>query len=162
MVWADYLIILVVLVSALIGVWRGFIREAFSLGTWVLAFWVSLFFSHPFAGLLQDVISEPSLRLGVAYLSLFIMTLLVGALVNHLASSLVKVTGLGGMDRMLGVIFGLARGVVVVVILVILAGLTPMPGDSWWKHSFFIEYFEVLAIWSQGILPDDIAAYFRY
>ena len=162
MVWADYLILLIILVSALIGVWRGFVREAFSLGTWILAFWVSLFFSHPFAGLLQGAITEPSLRLGVAYLSLFIMTLLVGALVNHLASSLVKVTGLTGMDRTLGVFFGIARGLVLVVILVMLAGLTPMPGDSWWKDAFFIEYFEGLAVWSQDLLPDDIAAYFRY
>ena len=162
MVWVDYLVLFIIAISALIGLWRGFVKEAFSLASWILAFWVSLFFSHPFASLLESLIEEPSLRMGVAYIVLFILTLLVGAIVSRMVGGLVKLSGLTGLDRTLGVGFGLLRGVVVMIVLVLLAGLTPIPAETWWEDSFFLSFFEELAIWSKDILADDIAALFSY
>ena len=160
MVWVDILILVILAVSALISLWRGFIKEAFSLANWFLAFWIALTFARPLASLLRDFITEPSMQMGVAFVGLFVATLIVGAILSHIASSFVKMSGLGGMDKFLGVIFGLLRGVILVVILVMLASLTPMTQDSWWRESFLLEYFQDLAGFVRDFLPDDVAAFF--
>ena len=77
-------------------------------------------------------------------------------------SSLVEKTGLTGTDRSLGIIFGLVRGVAIVTLLVLIAGATPMPEDSWWQSSLLLEHFEKMAIWLQTLLPADIAEYIHF
>ncbi|MCK5640531.1 MAG: CvpA family protein [Gammaproteobacteria bacterium] len=160
--WADIVILLIILISMLISIWRGFTREALSLGGWVVAFWLALTFSGKLAGLLTSFISMPSVRVIVSFVFLFVITLLLASWANYLISNLVKRTGLTGADRVFGVVFGALRGCVVVVILVLLAGLTPVPQDPWWDKSFFIEHFQDAAIWVRAILPDDVAQYIRY
>lgn len=160
--WADYSILAVIGVSVLISIWRGFTREAFSLAGWVLAFWVALGFSHSLEGVLQPYIEVPSLRLSVSFISLFLVTLLLAALVNHLAVELVQKTGLSGTDRMVGIFFGIARGAVVVLALVIVAGLTALPRDAWWGDSALLPYFEETAIWVRQYLPADLAEHLQY
>ena len=98
------------------------------------------------------------MRIFAAFITLFIVTLILGALVNHLIAQVVEKTGLTGTDRALGIIFGLIRGVAIVTLLVLLAGATPMPNDLWWQNSLLIEYFEKLAIWLQQWLPADLAS----
>ena len=83
----------------------------------------------------------------VSFTILFVMTLIITALLNRLAGQLVTRTGLSGTDRMIGMIFGIARGVVVVSVLVLLAGLTTMPQDPWWHESVLIDVFHKLALW---------------
>lgn len=162
MVWVDYAILIIIFLSALISVWRGFVREALSLAAWVLAFWVAFTFHQHLASFFTDYINQPSLRLISAFAILFVVTLIIAAIVNNLAGQLVKKTGLTGTDRSLGVIFGIARGVVIVAILVLLAGLTPLPADPWWQDSAFIVHFQKMAIWLKSFLPADIAANFKY
>ena len=87
------------------------------------------------------------------------MTLLLSALVNNLIAAIVEKTGLSGTDRMLGVLFGLLRGVAIVTLLVLLAAATPMPNDAWWQNAVLIEHFEKLAIWVRQFLPDGLAQY---
>jgi len=162
MVWVDYAIIIILTLSALISVLRGFVKEALSLAAWVLAFWVAFTFHQNLATVFADYISTPSLRLISAFALLFVVTLIIAALVNNLVSQIVKKTGLTGTDRMLGVIFGIARGTVIVAILVLMAGLTQLPADPWWHDSIFIKHFQEVAIWLKGFLPEDIAANFKY
>jgi membrane protein required for colicin V production len=162
MTWFDYLIIAVIAISALISLWRGFIREAFSLIVWVLAFWVALTFFHLLATYLVGLVETPSLRLGLAFGLLLLATLLVGGLVNLLVVQLIQKTGLSGTDRVIGVVFGIARGVLLICILVWAAGLTPLPNDPWWKESQLVPYFQELALWLRDQLPADIADRFRY
>ncbi len=162
MIWADLLILAIVAISAVISIWRGFVREAVSLATWVLAFWLGMGFARGLADLLVNLISQPSVRMGVAFALLFFTTLLLGALVNHLAVTLVKRTGLGGTDRVLGILFGVVRGLVVVLVLVFMAALTPMPQDSWWRESLFLVYFQGAAVFVRDLLPNDVAAYFVF
>lgn len=162
MLWVDILIIAIIALSAVISLIRGFVQEALSLATWIAAFALAWFFFRPLSVQLEPWIDVPSIRLGVAYGAILLLVLIVGALVNLLMKSLVESTGLSGTDRLIGIFFGVARGVVVVAILVLLAGLTPFPHDGWWHDSQLIPYFEQIALWMKTYLPDDIAANFSY
>ena len=159
---ADYVILGLVGLSATVSLLRGFVREALSLAGWVLAFWVALTFTRDVAAILPPSISVPSARLAVGFLALFFGTLLAAALVNFLAAQLVERTGLSGSDRLLGVVFGVARGAVIVAILVLLAGFTALPQDPWWRASALLPHFQQMALWTRGFLPPDIAAQIRY
>ncbi len=160
-IWVDYLIAGIILASALISLFRGFIREALSLLAWVLAFWVGWAFFRDLA-LHLYWIEIPSFRYGIAFFSLFLATLVVGALINFLAGRLLVKAGLSGADRLLGILFGAARGALLVAVLVLAAGLTPLPQDPWWRQSELLPYFNGLASWLHGLLPADVAARFRY
>ncbi len=159
--WADYAIVGIVAVSALISLWRGFVREALSLAAWIAAFWVALAFSERLAGALAAHIATPSVRLAVAFGILFLGTLLVGGLINWGAGRLVDRTGLTGTDRVMGMLFGVARGVAVVAVLVLLAGLTPLPDDPWWRESALLPHFVRLALWLRELLPPEVASSIR-
>jgi membrane protein required for colicin V production len=162
MIWIDYTIIGLVFISSIIGLLRGFIKEAFSLIIWMLAIWTGLTFSREFSVFLEGFISYPSARIAAAFAILFIVTLILGALISYLLGELVKKTGLTGSDRFAGMIFGIARGLVVVSIVVMLAGLTPLPEDSWWKESVLIPPFQSLAVWLREHTPSSLAGYVNY
>ena len=91
-----------------------------------------------------------------------IVTLVIGGLVNYLIIQLVERTGMSGTDRLIGMVFGAARGVLLVAVLVLLAGLTPMPEEGWWLQSSLVGYFEELAFWLRDLLPPEISGRFRY
>jgi membrane protein required for colicin V production len=93
---------------------------------------------------------------------LLLSTLLLAAIANFLLNKLVQATGLTGTDRMFGVLFGIARGVAIVTILILLAGMTPMPQDSWWQNSKLLGYFQGLALWARSFMPSDITGYIRF
>ena len=158
----DIVIVALLLVSTLISLVRGFVREAFSLAVWVLAFWVSWSFFRDLEVPLREWIGSPTARLGIAFALLMIATLAVGGLVNFLIIQLVERTGMSGTDRLIGMVFGAARGVLLVAVLVLLAGLTPLPEESWWMESALVGYFEELAFWLRGLLPPEMADSFRY
>jgi membrane protein required for colicin V production len=155
MVWVDFFIVALVIISALISLMRGFVKEALSLATWIMAFWVSLTFVDALDALLANRIETPSVRMLVAFFSLFIVTLIIGAMINHFVGLAVKKTGLGGTDRMIGVLFGVARGVLVVAALVLLGILTEVNQDPWWENSTFIPVLEPVAYWLASFLPAD-------
>lgn len=161
MIWVDYVIIGIICLSSLVSLMRGFMREAFSLAAWILAFWISWTFFRDLS-LHLEWITVPSVRLGAAFAILFLITLILGALVNYLVGQLVDKTGLTGTDRMVGVLFGAARGAVLVAVVVLLAGLTPFPNDPWWQQSQLINYFQDLALWLRDLLPPDIATKFSF
>jgi membrane protein required for colicin V production len=162
MVWVDYVIPGIIVLSALFSLMRGFVREALSLIGWVTAFWLALRYANPLAELFLSSITIPSLRIITAFIILFVLTLMLAALVNHLAGHLVKRTGLTGTDRAVGIVFGIARGGVVVSILVLLAGLTSLPQDPWWGESMMIGHFETFAVWLQTTVAPEINGTFFY
>jgi len=133
--WLDGILLAVIVISALISLVRGFVREVLSLVVWVAAFWVSVRYTEALAAYAQPYLASPTLRLIAAFAVLFIATLLVGALLNYMASVLVLKTGLSGTDRALGVVFGGLRGLLIVALLVLLAGLSAVPRESWWQRS---------------------------
>ena len=149
-------------ISAVIGLFRGFVREAFSLVTWAVAFWVGLNFSRAFSVYLQSVIELPSARMAAAFVVLFLLTLILGSLFGYLLAQLVTKTGLTGSDRFAGLLFGIGRGIVVVAVLVLLAGLTPLPSDPWWRESALIQPFQSVALWLRDQLPTGVAGRIDY
>lgn len=156
--WVDLVIIGVILVSALVSLARGFVREALSLAAWVAAFWVAIRYAATWEGVFAEQVATPSLRLGLAFFVLFLAVLIAGAILNFLVGQLVDRTGLSGTDRVLGMVFGAGRGIAVVALLVLFAGLTPLPKDAWWRESQLLPHFQVLALWLRDFLPADIAS----
>ena len=133
-----------------------------TLATWVMAFWVAIGFSDKLEPMLHGMIDSPNVRLVVAFAILFLLTLIAGAIVNYLISQLVHKTGMGGTDRMLGVIFGIGRGIVVVGVLVLLGGIPPLSQEIWWQESTLIGHFQEMAIWMRDFLPPDMARNFVF
>lgn len=127
MSWPDYAILGLIVISLLVGLLRGFMREALSLVVWFAAFWVAFSFTNGVAEWLGEGISQPSVRMAIGFIGLFLVTLLVGGLVVYLVGELVDKTGLSGTDRLLGAVFGALRGLVLVAALLLLAGFTPIP-----------------------------------
>jgi membrane protein required for colicin V production len=162
MVVADFIVLGIIVLSVVVSLTRGFVKEAMSLAGWLLALWISMTFSSGMAELFGDSIKDPTLRLLAAFICLFVLSLIVGAIINFFASQFVQRAGLTGIDRTIGGVFGLLRGVLLVTIIVMLLGLTTLPTESWWDESFFMFRFEVIATWLKDLLPDDIARYFKY
>jgi membrane protein required for colicin V production len=160
----DFAILAIILLSALISLVRGFVREAMSLVGWVAAIWISITFAGGFSelGIVKSSITDVTLRLMVSFLALFVMTLIVSGVINFFSVKLVQRTGLTGTDRFLGVVFGFIRGALLVIVLVLLAGLTPMPKESWWDDSFLLFRFEAVAVWLSDFLPSSIAGKLSY
>lgn len=162
MIGVDYAILGILLISSFISLVRGFVKEALSLAGWILAFWISLSFAVPLSKLLEASMEDPTLRLILAFVALFVLTLVVSAVINFFASRLVQRTGLTGTDRFLGVIFGFLRGGLLVSVLVLLAGLTTLPKEAWWDDSFLLFRFQAIAMWIRELLPADVAASFNF
>ena len=161
-VWVDYTIAGIIVISALAGFLRGFIKEAFALLTWVVAFWVGINYSHDVSVLFQKYINYPSARIALGFAVLFLTTLILGSLLSYLLAQLVQKTGLTGSDRLLGMGFGLFRGAFLVALLIMLAGFTPLPEDPWWKQSRLIPPFQNLALWLKDRIPPNMADYIKY
>lgn len=156
MAYADYIIFAIVALSVLVGAIRGFIKEVFSLAVWAAAFLVSFQYSGILAQQLEGHIELPSVRTALAFTGLFLFVLLIGGLLTFLVGKLVEKTGLSGTDRLFGGVFGGVRGVVLVIALILIAGLTPVPRDPWWQQSRSIQSLMPLAEWSAQYLPDYI------
>ncbi|MWP49964.1 MULTISPECIES: CvpA family protein [unclassified Gilliamella] len=145
--WVDFTIIGVIVFSALISVIRGFVREALSLISWILAFFISSRFYSYITDYLTYFDSE-MIRIAVAIVILFISTLLVCTIVSYVISQLVQKTGLSSVDRTLGSCFGVLRGVLVVAaILFLLDTFTPLSQSPYWTQSLLIPHFHFIIRW---------------
>ena len=150
--WADWTIVAIVGVSCVLSLLRGFVKEALSLVSWIAATFVAIAFHERLAAIFARWIETPSIRTVLAYIALFVMTLLVGAIIGWLLQQFIEGAGLGWFDRLLGMGFGAARGLLIVLALVILLpmALPEMRGDSWWYRSEFIRHFESCETWARG------------
>ncbi|MGH8427959.1 MAG: CvpA family protein [Gammaproteobacteria bacterium] len=151
--WADYVIVAIVVVSALLGLIRGFVREALSLAGWIGGFVVAAIFVEPGAHLIAPWVHDAQLRVVLAFAGLFALTLIFGLILAHVAGSLVERTGLGPVDRGFGLFFGIVRGYVFVAVLVVLASFTQVPKQPWWQQSKLIPYAQPVAAWIAQHLP---------
>ena len=149
MIWVDWLILGVIGISAIISAVRGFIKEALSLLIWIVAVVVAGIFYEDFAPYLVHLIETPSLRAAAAWLTLFVLVLIFGALVNYMLGKMVEVTGLSGTDRFFGAVFGVIRGLILImVILIFLPDILPVDQDPWWNQSVLIPQFLRFEEWA--------------
>lgn len=153
----DYAFIAVIIISTLFSLLRGFVKEAISLGTWIIAMWVSTTFASNLSNFMPDSIENPAFKMGLAFIALFVATLILGVMVNLLLNQVINKTGLSSVDRALGTVFGLARGVLIVTVFVMLASLTSIQEQEFWKDAELVERFQSLASWLQVYLPDNIS-----
>lgn len=152
--WVDAVILGVVVISSMISLNRGFVKEALSLLTWIIAGVIAWMFGGSLAHHFQPYIDTPSVRVIAACGVLFVMTLLIGALINYLLNQLIRATGLTGTDRLLGMVFGAARGLLLVVVSVGLLSLAPVEHDAWWQQSTLLPHFLLIADWSKSLILD--------
>jgi len=162
LVWVDYVIVGIVALSIVAGLLRGFLKEVISLVAWIAAFFVAFMFVEDGATYLTKYVGIPQVRIVLAFGILFLCTLLVGGLINLIVAQLIEKTGLTGTDRLLGLVFGLVKGGAIVTVLVLLAGLTPLPQNPWWKQSVLLPRFQQAAVWLRGRLPPAIAENFKF
>ena len=153
MTQADILILAVIAISSAFGVWRGFVKEILSLLSWIAALLVSRVYSESLAGMLGSLIDNPSVRYVTAFSILFVITIMLGTALNHFMSKLLVVTGLKTLDRLLGAVFGVARGTVIVLVVLFVLNVF-VSGAEWWQQSTLIPYGMVLIEESKIFIGD--------
>ena len=141
----DYLLLAMLLASALVGILRGLIREAMSLATWVVALWSAARFDAQVAPLFSNTLHDPLWQLWASRLALFVGVLFTGSVLAWVVGYLVRRSVITGTDRTLGMLFGLARGVVLAGILVLALELGGFAAEPWWRESKLIPYAAAVA-----------------
>lgn len=160
MSWLDYAALGVLALSTAWGVWRGLVREVISLAGWILAFLAANLFAPPLAEALP--IAQPDLRVIVAFVAIFIVTLTLATLAALLLSRALKAAGLAGLDRTLGGLFGVARALLIALAFALVAGLTSLPQHPVWKGSVTGPMLGRTAIQLKPWLPPALAQRLRY
>jgi membrane protein required for colicin V production len=153
----DLVAALVVVISIAFSIWRGFVREVLALASWILSFWLARLFAAVVAGWLPGSWTHQGLRIAIGFVCVMTVSILVLSMVSLLIVHLVKVAGLRSPDRMLGALFGLLRGVLILVILVLLGGMTSEPREPYWRNALLAPPLEKMASVAKLWLPEDIA-----
>lgn len=156
--WVDFAILGIVALSAVISVIRGFVRETVSLMVWIAAFWAALRYGPDLAGWLSTYIETVSVRMVAAFVTLFLAVFIVGSLISYFLSKAVRHIGLGSADRVLGVMFGVARGALVIVLVLMVVGLTPLTDSTAWRDSLLIDYLSPYIVEWQRWWPGEMRA----
>jgi len=152
----DYVLMGVVALSVIISFFRGLLREAISLVTWFLAFFIALKFSPDVSSLFHNMIHSDTVRHILAVLLLFFAVLIIGMILNKLAHTLVSVSGLGLFDRLLGFIFGTARGLLFVVIILLVIQASSYQKSDWMQQSQLAPCFRPYVAWFQTMMPNEM------
>lgn len=151
MIWTDWVIVGIIALSGVLSLKRGFLREAMSLITWVVAFILARLFSGVLSSHIAPFLPDPAASLMLAFAILFVLTLLCGSLIQMLVTALVRATGLSATDRLLGVGFGVVRGGLVIIVTVALLRMTPVAANDWWQSSTLIPHFVLLEGWTKDM-----------
>lgn len=162
MTWLDIGVLAVIVISLAWGIWRGLVREVLSLAGWVIAFLVANLLAAPLAGMLPASVPRPEWHVLAAFVAIFLLTLTLATLAAVQLSKLVKKVGLGGLDRTLGGLFGVARGWLIALAFALLAGLTRLPLHPVWKESFIGPSLTRAALYLKTWLPPAFADRLRY
>lgn len=146
----DWVIVVVLALSVLISLWRGFAREALSLVGWVVAFLVANLFVSQLASVLDGLINNLTGRYVASYVILFVAALMACSFLAIVVSKLIRVTGLSVLDRLLGTVFGLARGLIIILVTVfVVRALLPPRDIQWLAQSQFMPHLDLLSQWAQ-------------
>ncbi len=152
----DILIIVFFVISVMIGIYRGFVREVLSVGSWVLAALVAYRFGETVSTYIKPYINQEPLDLAIAYVVVFLAALIALSVLSHIIGQVFSSSGMSGIDRVLGSVFGVLRAAVIVAILILVGRFMAMDGQQWWLDSGFLDSFEPLVNWLKSLLPADI------
>lgn len=158
----DWVVVCIVGLSTLFAFFRGVIRELVALIAWVVGLVCALLFMPVVGAALPDVFGHPAIRYVIAFALILFAALLIGALVAWPMSRAVRAAGLGFVDRFLGSIFGLVRGVALMLAFVFVAGLTPLPQTSWWQRAALVPPLVAGVYAMRSHLPPEIASRLDY
>jgi membrane protein required for colicin V production len=161
MILTDYLIIAGILISAVAGAMRGFLREAVAFGAWIIALFVAWHFADLIEPYLGGLLADPEVRPWAARVIIVALVLLLGALVGALLAHFVRLSIFSGMDRLLGLAFGILRGFVLLGVFVILGQLLRLPAEPWWRNSLMIPYGESVANGLRSLVGEPHVAHGR-
>ncbi len=152
---ADLIILAVLGISGIVSLMRGFVKEAISLVVWIAAFTIAVSMSPKLSLLLVSTVSTESLRMILSFILLFFGTLIVGGLVSRLLASLLKASGLSGTDRLLGMVFGVLRGsIIVLTCLIVIVPYLSVDDQPWWRESVLIPQFLMMEDWALVTFSD--------
>lgn len=158
----DFGVLGIVALSALLGLVRGAVKEMLSLLAWVIAYLAAKMFADTATRWLPSQLNNPALRHAAGFVLVFVVVMVLAMLLSMLLSASLKAIGLGMLDRLLGMVFGTLRGLAIVLILVLLAGITSLPQTGLWRLSLFAPYLVKLAVMVQPWLPDDFVKHIQF
>ncbi len=158
----DYFVLAVMAVSLLVGVARGVVSEILALVAWVAAFIAARLWAVPVGNLLLADLPDPLWRQLAGFVGVFVLVLIGFALLRWVTTLLLKAVGLRPLDRAVGALFGVVRGMLVLLILVLLAGLTPLPQQQWWRQATFAPPLETGVLAVKPSLPPELAKRIQY
>ncbi len=158
----DYAVLGIVAASLVLGLWRGVVSEILALAAWVVAFVVARMFAADVAPVFGKLLPDATLRYVAGFATVCLAVLVVFSIGRLVARLLMKAVGLGWADRTLGAVFGIGRGVVVALLLVLIGGLTPLPKEAWWREATLAPPLETAVIAGKPWLPADLAKRIRY
>lgn len=162
MTFFDYFVLAVMAISLLVGVTRGVVSEILALVAWVAAFIAARIWAVPLGNLLLADLPDPLWRQLAGFVGVFAAVLIGFALLRWVTTLLLKAVGLRPLDRMVGALFGVVRGMLVLLILVLLAGLTPLPQQQWWRQATFAPPLETGVLAVKPWLPPELAKRIQY
>ena len=158
----DYVVIGVVLISLLLGLWRGVVTEVVALAAWGIGIFAGLEYGKVSGQMLYGSLADPTMRTLAGCATVFIGILLAMAVIGMAVRSMVKALGLSLSDRLLGAIFGLVRGLLMILVLVGLGGMTGAPQQLWWKGAILAAPLETAVMATKPWLPEDLAKRIRF
>ena len=158
----DLIVVLVLVLTVVRGLMLGMVDTLFSLAAWVLAFMLGKWGALMVAPLLPLGTENPAIRYFAGFAVIFLLVLIGVLLLGHVLASLVKAVGLGGADKVLGGVIGLAKGLVILVGLTLAAGLTSLPRTDFWRQAMLSDSLQAMAQRTLPLLPVKVAKYVRF
>ncbi|MBI5785944.1 MAG: CvpA family protein [Rhodocyclales bacterium] len=158
----DYAVFGIVGASSLLGLWRGVIAEVLALAAWIVAFIAARALGGEAATYFEGVVAEPALRYAAGFVAVLLFVLVCFAVARLVLSMVLKAAGLAMVDRLLGAGFGILRGVLIVLVGVLLAGMTTLPKSQWWRNAWLAPPLETAVIAAKPWLPAEVAKRIQY
>lgn len=158
----DYAVVAVVAASVLLGAWRGVVSEVLTLAAWVAAFFAGRAFAPDVGPVFAAWLKEPALQYVAGFAVVVVAVLVAVAVLRIALSRLLRAIGLGPVDRLLGAVFGIARGVLVVLVAVLVGGLTALPQQAWWREARLAPALETAVMATKPWMPSAVAKRIKY
>jgi len=158
----DWIVLAVIVLSSLLGMWRGLMSEVLALLAWIAAFIAARTWGGMVADLLSGWLQDPPLRQVAGLVAVFVATMLLFAAARFVFSRLLRAVGLGLVDRFLGMLFGIVRGILIVFTVVLLCGMTDLPRRAWWRDASLAPPLETSVMALKPWLPPQVAQRIHY